>query len=356
MYYPVETRITPLTMIRRERLLPAPGQVLVHPGELVGPADVVARCLLPGEIRVVDVSRTLGVRRDRVEKYVRKAIGDSVNTDEVLAAPGGLFGRLKHTCRAPVDGQVIAMRNGLVLIESAATTYELRAHVRGQVTNIMPNRGVVISTAGTLIQGVWGSGGESEGILKMVVDTPQRPIRPRAIDVSCHGTIVVGSRILDQRTLDQAIEAKVRGMIVGSVTTEMCPILESLPFPVLVTEGFGVLPISQPVFELLHSSAGREAMMSTDTRTRWGAKRPEILIPLRAEEGLPQEDSRPQPVEVGKQVRVARDPYLGSVGTVTDLPTLPQVVESGGRLPVAEVDLEEGESAFIALANLELIR
>ena len=35
MYYPVERRITPLATIRRERLLPVRGQVLVQPGEVV---------------------------------------------------------------------------------------------------------------------------------------------------------------------------------------------------------------------------------------------------------------------------------------------------------------------------------
>jgi hypothetical protein len=60
MYYPVESRITALTTIRRERLLPTPGQVLVEVGEMVGAADVVARCQLPGEVRVIDISRALG--------------------------------------------------------------------------------------------------------------------------------------------------------------------------------------------------------------------------------------------------------------------------------------------------------
>jgi len=356
MYYPVEARIAPLTTIRRDRLLPAPGQVLVHPGELVGPADVVARCLLPGEVRVVDVGRALGVRPERAAKYIRKTVGDPIQVDDILAVPGGLFGRLRGSCRAPVDGQIMDVRNGLMLIESETTTFELCAHIKGQITNVMPNRGVVISTAGVLIQGVWGSGGEAEGVLKVLVDNPQRPLRARAIDVSCHGTLVAGGRILDENVLEQAVEAKVRGVIVGSVNAELCSFLESLPFPVLVTEGFGTFPMSRQVFSLLHSHMGREAMLSADTQTRWGARRPEVLIPLRAEEGLPAEEPGPVPLQVGDRVRALRNPHLGAVGTVTDLPAMPQVLASGARLPVAGVDLEGGESVLIPVANLELIR
>ena len=106
MYYPAESRIAALTTIRRERLLPAAGQVLVGLGEMVGPSDVVARCQLPGEVRVVDVSRVLGIPRERTAKYMRKSVGDAVQADETLAAPGGPFGQLRKSCRSPVSGQI----------------------------------------------------------------------------------------------------------------------------------------------------------------------------------------------------------------------------------------------------------
>ncbi len=355
MYYPTETRITPLTTIRRERLLPSRGQVLVRPGEVVGPNDVVARCQLPGKVLVVDVARALGVRRERVARFLRKNAGDSVQADEPLAAPRGVWGRFRRGCRAPVDGRIVAIRNGLVLIEAAATTLELTAHTRGQVTNVMPNLGVVISTVGALIQGVWGTGGEAEGVLKVLVDNPQKPLRTKAIDVSCHGTLVVGGRILDKQTLEQAVEAKVRGIIVGSVNADLLPVLRAMPFPILITEGFGALPMSAPAFSLLQANLGREAMISASTQTRWDVRRPEVIIPLRSEE-LPPEKPGPLALEVGMWVRVTRGSHLGAVGSVTDLPARPQAVESGCRLPVAEVELEKAGKVLVPLANLELIR
>jgi hypothetical protein len=355
-YYPVETRITPLTTIRRERLLPVRGQVLVQPGEFVGPTDVVARCELPGTIRVIDVGRALGARPDMAARYTLKAEGDMVQAGQVLATPGGMFARLRRACRAPVDGRIIAIHNDMILIEEMATAFELVAHLKGQVTNIMPDLGVVISTVGSLIQGMWGSGGEAEGIIKVLVDNPHKPLRAHAIDVSCHGSLVVGGRILDEKALEQAADAKVRGVIAGSVNSDLCPMLQSLPYPILITEGFGAVPMSQPVFSLLHSNIGREAILSADTKTRWDVRRPELVIPLRAEEDMPKETTAPLALQIGMQVRMLRAPYHGAVGTVADLPPLPQTVESGNRLPVAEVDLGDGEPVRVPLANLELIR
>jgi hypothetical protein len=356
-YYPIEARVTPLVTIRRERMLPELGDVLVRVGEMVGPADVVARCQLPGSLRVVDASRALRVPRRRVERYLLKAAGDNVQANEPVAAPGGLFGRLRRSCRSPVDGQIIDVRDGLILIASAGTTYELAAHLKGQVTNIMPSRGVVISAAGALIQGFWGSGGEAEGVLKLVVDSPQKPLRARSIDVSCQGTIVVGGRVLDEATLDQAVEAKVRGMIVGSVDAVLIPALRALPFPVVVTEGFGTLPMCEPLFGLLHSNMGREAMMNAETSTRWGARRPEVLIPLRADDSTPEDTRQPKALRVGDLVRVLRAPYLGALGTVVDLPDLPQVLESGSRVPAVLVELDGvDQPVAIPVVNVELVR
>jgi hypothetical protein len=356
MYYPVETHVIALTTIRRERMLPAPGQVLVRPGEMVGPADVVARCQLPGDVQVIDVSRALRIRRDRVARYIRKSVGDSVQENDLLAVPGGLFGRLRGGLRSPVAGQVIDVREGLIVIESAGETYELAAHIKGQVANVMPNRGVVIAAAGSLVQGMWGSGGEAEGVLKVLVENPQRPLRARSVDVSCHGTIVVGGLILDERALEQAVEAKVRGVVAGSASAELRPFLESLPFPVMITEGFGSMPMSQPIFALLHGNAGREAMLSADTQTRWGAQRPEVLIPLRSESEMPPEEPGPRPLQAGDQVRLLRSPHQGMLGTVVSVPERPQLVESGARLPVARVELEERDLILIPVVNLEVIR
>ncbi len=354
MYYAVQTRITPLTTIRRERLLPARGEVLVRPGEVVGSADVVARCQLPGKIHVVDASRSLRLRRERVSKYLRVAVDEYVQAGDVLAAPPGILGRLRN-CRSPVDGQVKQVRSGLILIEATPATFELCAHLNGQISNVMPDRGVVVTTVGSLIQGAWGNGGEAEGVLKVVVDSPHKPLRARAIDVSCQGTLVVGGQILDEETFEQAIEAKVRGIIAGSASADLKPALEALPFPVVLTEGFGSLPLSTLVFDLLHSNMGRETMLNADTQTRWDVKRPEIVIPLRSEAGLPVQAAGPVPLAEGMKIKVIRPPHMGSIGTITHLPALPQTVESGVRLTVAEVTLDDDAQTLIPLANLEHI-
>ena len=324
MYCPVETLVTPLTRLRRERLLPAPGEVLVHPGARVEPADVVARCQLQSagpdrrRLWVVDVSQSLGVRRERTTGYLRKAIGDPVQAGEVLAQRSGPFGWLKRSCRAPVDGRVVAVRSGRILIDASATTFELCAHIEGRITGIIPERGVVISAVGALIQGVWGSvGGKSpsraHGELKVVVDNAEEPLHAEVLGADCRGTLVVAGRILDTSALEQAAKVEIQGLIVGSVNADLCELLRSLPYPVLVTERFGTLSMSRQAFSLLQYCTGRQAMLSAENPAGWATpvaseswrdasrrdvaeppERPEVFVPFELEGVLPPEEPGPQ--------------------------------------------------------------
>jgi hypothetical protein len=70
---------------------------------------------------------------------------------------------------------------------------------------------------------------------------------------------------------------------------------------------------------------------------------------------MPGEDSKTKPLQAGDRVRALRAPYLGTLGTVADIPEQLQTLESGARMRVAAVRLEDGEQALIPLANLELI-
>lgn len=353
MYYPFETQVTPLANVRRERMLPAPGDVLVRVGERVEPTQVVARTDLPGDFRIVGVARLLGVPGSRVERYLRVNLGDDVRRGQVIATRRGLGTR---SVKSPIDGMVTASGGGRVLIEAQPTLFELRAYIHGKVSNVLDGRGVVIETMGAVIQGVWGAAGESLGVLKCMVKSPDKPLRAQVIDPSCHGTILVGGMGLNKAVLERAQELQVRGIVTGGLSAELLPLVEGLPFPIVVTEGIGAAPMSAPIFDLLATNDGREASISGRIRTRWGIVRPEVVIPLPAET-LPAAQTQPgTPLTVGARVRVVRAPYVGAVGTVVALPAHARCIETGARARGAEVDMERDVPVFVPLANLEVLR
>lgn len=355
-YYPEQRQMTPLAEFQCERLLPVPGELLVDVGDQVGPEDVVAAGRLPGRLRVIDVSQELGVGRNTVIEYLHKAIGDPVQAHEVLAERKGSFGWGQRTCRAPVTGLVLAVRDGRVFIEAEPSTVDVRAHVRGQVTKVIDGRGAVISSLGAVVQGSWYSGDAADGRIEIAAGDPGTPLHTQSLEDDFSGTLLVAGRLTSEGALRLAADLGVAGIIAGSVDASMQELLRTLPYPVLITEGFGPLPMCREAFSLLEACAECEAMIHAVPACSSGHGRPEVLIPLEGA-GLPAEAlPAPRTLAVGLRVRGLRAPYLGATGTVVDLPTVPQMVESGARLPVARVSLDDGDSVWVPLANLELRR
>ncbi len=352
MYYPSETRVTPLTTIRRERLLPAPGEVLLRVGDRVEPATVVARAALLGKLHVIKAAKTLSVKDDELTEYMLKEVGDLLEAGEPIAAKKGLF---RSTCRSPVSGRLAAITKGeLLVVEPSPDILELKAYIYGQVKALIPHYGAVIETTGALIQGLWGIGEEAFGVLKMLVDDPAQSVEPEAIDAGCHGTIIVGGASVSQEALLQAEQVQARGMIVGSLEASLQAV--SPPFPIIATEGVGQIPISSPIFEVLQANEGQEVSISAKTRLRWNVIRPEIIIPVSADKAPEPEPTGEVALQEGVRVRITRQPHLGAVGVVTAVPSKAQPLDFGARLRGAEVELEGNEKVFIPWANLELIR
>jgi hypothetical protein len=357
VYYPAETRVTSMTIIRRERMLPVPGKILVRMNDRVEPTQIVAQAELPGEFRIVPIASELDTSASRTKRYLRVEPGDEIEEGQVLAKRGWLLGR---TVKSPIEGIVTAIGSGRILIEEPPSLYELLAYVGGTVTSVSAPRGLVIETAGAMIQGVWGGGGrrsgENFGVLKSAVEQPDQVLGAEGVDPSCHGMILVGGAGVDEEALDQAVELQVQGIVVGGLSPDLIPHVERLPFPVIATEGMGTVPMSEPIFDLLGTHDGRSASMSSRFQTRLPIVRPEIIIPLPTGEVPPAETKLRAPLSEGAQVRVTRAPHMGVTGTVASLPAHAHLIETGARVHVAEVDVGGGETIFVPLMNLEVLR
>ena len=84
-----------ITLVRKTRKLPLPGEVLVKVGDIVKPDTPIAKIAVkPGIPWVIPAARLLGVEPAQLSKSMLKEIGDSVKTKEVFArAEQGLYGR-----------------------------------------------------------------------------------------------------------------------------------------------------------------------------------------------------------------------------------------------------------------------
>jgi hypothetical protein len=390
--------VSPGVLVRKERRLPLAGEILVSVGDKVEARTPVARALLPGSLATVRAADELGVEPSELPEVLKVAEGDEVREGDLLAEMRGLFGLFTSRVGSPVAGTVefASAATGHIGIRARPEPVEVTAFVRGRVEEVRPPDAVVVSTRAVLVQGVFGVGGETAGEVACAAASHDAPLVGVSLPADLTGRIVVAGAWAERNAWRLLAERGAAGLVVGSLTdSELRDYLgfdlglaitghEDVPFPVLVTEGFGRVPMAEGTFRLLKSLGGREASMSGRTQIRAGAVRPELVSPLggRASTGTDGIDSMgegtdgkgeaPSPscpslsadvavtgeLQEGSRVRLIRHPHFGLVGRVAELPEGTREIATGARVRVAVVELEGGEGGrerlTVPRSNLEL--
>jgi hypothetical protein len=343
--------IVGLTSIVRERVLPISGNVTARIQQKVSPNDVVAETKWAREHVLLDVARLLNVSPAMAERLVKCNVNDEIKANAEIAKGKGMFPR---SVRAPRNGRVVAVGGGQVLMEVGETKIELRAGIPGTVVEIIPNKGVVIQTAGGLVQGVWGNGRIDSGVLVNLADTPDSILTTSRLDVSLRGSIILAGIVKDAETLEAAAELPIRGLIISSIFPSLLSKAREMRYPILVTDGFGTLPMNNAAHKLLSTNAKRDVTVNAEFYDRYSGARPEVIIPL------PISSDPPSPHEVetfapGLQVRMRRPPSMGMIGSIVSIKQGLTTLPSGLRALSAEVKLDNGETVIAPLVNLEVV-
>ncbi len=361
--------ITPLAVVRRERRLPLKGQVLVAAGDRVGAATRVARCAIPGAVQTVNLSARLSVEPARAGDCLLVPLGGPVRAGEPVAEGRSLFGLVRTVLTSPCDGRVesLSLLTGQLLIREPQVPVEIDAYVRGVIQAVLPDEGVIVETRAALLQGIFGVGGETFGRLAFAVDQPGEALLPFRIGPALRGRVVVGGAHASFEALQRAREVGVAAVVVGGFDArDLRELLghdlgvaitgaENLGLTVVITEGFGRIPMAARAWDLLRAHDGREASVSGATQIRAGVVRPEILIPH-------EDGASPAPVAPvhelvkGVQVRVIREPWFGRLGRVVDLIEDRRRLETEALVRVVEVEFTDDHTrGIVPRANVEVV-
>ncbi len=358
------------TIVVKDRRLPLEGEVMVAVGDKVTADQIVACTELPGKIFPVNIANQLGVAPSRLKELLTKGIGDTVTKDEVIAQTPGFLGMFKSEAAAIVTGTIesISTVTGQVIFQAAPVPVEIDAYINGTVVEIIPGEGCVVQAAATLIQGIFGLGGEVKAELVMGVEAPDEVLQPEHITPDMKGKIVIGGAYLTLDTLKAAISTGLSGVVTGGFDYDDIKELlgyevgvaitggEDLGLTLVVTEGFGRIQMAPGTFRLLQRKAGQQASINGATQIRAGVIRPEVVVTFDTD--VPEQRyTPPEPtgISLGDPVRGIRAPYFGHLGTVVALPVEPEVLESESRARVMVIEFEDGRQAHLPRANVEVI-
>lgn len=363
-------QVTPRTRYRTRRVLPLEGDVLVQAGQSVAARDVVARADLPGDVTPLNLANLLSLPPGDVPRAMLKQPGERVEVGDVLARTAGIFGFFKSEYTAKSAGAIesVSPVTGQVLLRGAPIPVEVRAYVTGHVVEVMPEEGCVVEAEVSLVQGIFGIGGEAFGPIRMACQDPAEEFGPERLQPDMRGAIVVGGARMTGATVRRGIEFGVAALVSGGIDdSDLKDVLgydlgvaitgtETIGLTVIITEGFGEIAMARRTYDLFASRAGAEASANGATQIRAGVMRPEVLIPVAgsaAESASPHEAGGV--LEVGTPVRIIRDPWFGTIGSVSALPHEPQTLGSGSKARVLQVRCASGETLTVPRANVEIL-
>ncbi|MDH7489803.1 MAG: hypothetical protein QHH80_09875, partial [Anaerolineae bacterium] len=315
----------------------------------------IGRYERPGKLVRLDARAALRLGKRDISEFLKKRVGDSVQRGEAIAVRPRIGGLFPRALLAPASGRLVAMSDSQILLESDTEEAEVRAHISGRIVSVMPERGAVIETAAALVQGAWGTGEMSHGVLRAVLESPEDVLSEDKVDVSCLGAIVIGGADATEEGLVQVGKMQARGLILGGLSGYLLETAASLSFPVIITEGFGRCPMNPFAFDILKSHIGHEAAVDPGCADPWRARRPEVIIPIPVSAVVASESQTETLLREGCRVRVVRGDRRGLAGVVTALPEHPVRYEIGVSLPSAEIQADSGDLVLVPVNNLEII-
>jgi len=366
-------RVTPDTVIRKRRVLPILGDVTVDLDATVSADTEVAQTALPGKVYPVNVANKLSISPPDVSSYLLKQEGDTITRDEPLAENNPFIKWFKTQVRAPISGRIESVSHitGQVFLREPPELIRLSAYISGTVVEITPRQGVVVESHCAFLQGIFGVGGETHGSITLAAAGPDDILTADSLRPEHKDQIVIGGSLVQKEVFARARELGIRAIVVGGVHDHDLKELlgydlgvaitgtERIGFTLIVTEGFGAIPMAKRTFELLADHAGQQASCSGATQIRAGVIRPEVIIPFanghRSSVVSQQSKMTEGGIRAGETIRIIREPHFGVLARVKSLPAELQKIPTESHVRVLVATLPDGSEVTIPRANVEMI-
>ncbi|MGD2078782.1 MAG: hypothetical protein PVH18_10385 [Chloroflexota bacterium] len=346
------TKVKTLTATRRVRALARSGQIVVPVGQTVAPAQVVAHGPAASAYRIIPAGEILKAPPEKIKQYLLVKEGATLERGTPLLRKPRRFGRAK-IYRSPLEGTLDYVRDGTLVLRRAGKVEEVRALLTGQVVSIIPDKGVIIESVGSLIQAVWDSGKSAVGRLMAPAGNAEDELTIEDLGPEASGAVCIAGYVTSAEALESLEERGARGLVAGSMPAELCLKARSLSYPVLLTEGVGRKTMAEPIFELLNRLEGREVSLLAESQI-YRPQPAEIIIPLPTSGPLTQTEMKDS-LQPGSLVRLLGLGDQTTLGRVAKMHARPRRTAHGGMAPGADVVLADGRAMFIPYANLDII-
>ena len=354
--------------IQRIRELPLNGNLYVKEGDLINNDEVIARTTILGDLLILRASKDLGLEpKDILDSYLVN-VGDIVKKGDVLVRKKGLFNFFNSEYKSKYDGkiEILSKETGNIGIRLESKNFNLCSYLSGKVIECKDNKFITILTNASLIQGVFGIGGEKTGILDKIDES--------SLDDKLKDKIVFYNDAPNIEMLQKLSNLHVKGLIIPSISSNTLKEFlgydigiavtgdENVNMTIVMTEGFGKMKFNPKITKILNKNINKRVSISGVTQIRAGAIRPEVIVFNNLDEInyaldlKTTNDDKNTILQVGTNVKILKKPFFGQFGVVTKIFDEEVQFESGITCRGIEVLLDDNKTKVIVpKANAQVI-
>lgn len=237
--------------------------------------------------RIVNVAKKLNIKPSMINRYLKKGLDDFVYAGELLASKIIDVQGTDHPMlvTAPSTGRICELdqEKGTITIKYDKKPKQKLAGIFGSITSLEPGHSAEITYSGLTLKGIIGFGSENWGKIKFLDSL-------RNIDKCGTEDIVVFPGKIDLKSLPKMKKIGIKGIIAASIDNqdlvefigkEIGVALtgnENIPFPIIITEGFGEFSMNSYYQNIFKENNGKAVYLNGHTQIRAGVTRPKIIL------------------------------------------------------------------------------
>lgn len=348
------------------------GTIKVGKGQEVAPHDILGTFQSQAGFFSVNLAKRLHVSPVHGSEYLKKNLGTNIYKGELLASKKGLFG--DNNIISPTDGTLDAYdtTTGELRIKFFPKEITVTSGVYGIIDHIDSyNREVWIKTFMTEIFGIEGSGKQRSGVLE-IIDGSSNLLNPNQLQKEMAGHILVVGALAENEAFQKALQFGISGLITGGMNFhDFKPFVNSMDpslrqnsdsgITICITEGYGPIPISKDVYDLLNQFKGQFVILegnpakislpTADSNSIISLRK--IALPEGLEsKNLPEVSS--VPIQVGVTVRIIWPPFMGSIGKVIAIDQTASTLDSGVVTYLLTIEIAS-KKIKVPFTNIEIL-
>ncbi|MDD3049588.1 MAG: hypothetical protein PHR06_00410, partial [Candidatus Cloacimonetes bacterium] len=231
---------------------------------------------------VMNIAKKLNVKPENIRGYLKKKLHDFVYAGQLIAFR--IENNLSYIVKAESSGTIteIDTEKGTLTIKYQSKPFRRYSLFYGKLVETDSNGRIVCEIKGIKIEATLGYGRETAGYLIDINNFPEVSEKSNYV--------VFSSDCLSTEELNKLRINNPAALIVPSLSEKDLITLSGyeldehessfceLPFSVILTEGFGDIPMKGEIQKNLNDNCGKWIYVNTETKNRTGVRKPYMII------------------------------------------------------------------------------